>query len=254
MVILPGCVCCVQPPCDELYSAFKAAQSVEIDVTAEDHVRHTRGTMTVNQRCGIPVGGTFGITSWFPGSAYAGRLSLARGPDTIATSSSGTFRELNFRYIYPQSSVGVCSNLDLYQSPVGYEPLVWLQLVAPEPVSNTDKTLIRLSLLMSVTGLYRCDRTGENYLQSLSGCEGFVPSCPGGIRRDNYVALMGQVDFACNEQTGLPPITTSFTVGDVTQCNLGPAGSDGLPGVPVYSNVFSSGSTAVTLSNLEIVA
>jgi hypothetical protein len=254
MVLLPGCACCPSPLCDELYSQFKAAKSIEIDVAAEDRVRHTKGTLTVAASCGIPVGGTFGITSWFPGSAYAGRLSLARGYDSNESIGSGNYRVLNFWYGYPRSSVGVCGNLQLPPTTFwGSNPLVWFRVYAPEPVTNTDKTLYKVNLFMGATGLSSCDRTGEEYQASLSGCDSVFPSCPGGVRKQNYVAVQDSVDFFCSETTGLPAISAAFTVGDITQCVLGGFSSDGPAYEPVYSDVFSSGSASVTLSNMGIV-
>lgn len=242
MVLLPGCSCC--PPCVRLGSELWDAASVELDVTAQDRLTHRQRTWIKN-RCGKSIGETVGLTDWFPGSHYAGRISLT----AVGTGNYFVFGEQiftkTFAFEYPGGVDGCCDTLQ--QSTANPNGRPFVSVVVER---RGDLTLYGVRFFCQLTAAGRCNTDSETYLNKVT-CSVISEGCPG-ITQSPYVGAAANVLFECSSTTGLPSLSSTVSVGLANFCNAPSDESGGSLGTPAV--VMQTGSGSVTFGNVEFLA
>jgi hypothetical protein len=110
MVLLPGCICCPPRPCSQLGQHYSPAESLELEIIAEDYILTETYETTSVGVCNLkntPVSGRVSR----PWSSISGTYSLTK---RIAGAQSSYWR-----YTLPQTQCGISAVIDAYVGPDG---------------------------------------------------------------------------------------------------------------------------------------
>lgn len=244
MFFLPGCSCC--SPCGRLANELWGSSSIELDVTAGNRLTHRRRTWLWSaMSCPATVGTHFGITDWFPGGHYSGRLSLVSRGESGYFSSGQWIQTKTYSYEYEAGVDGCCAVF----SPSAANPN-GLPYVAVVLERNLDFRLTRARILFRLSAAYHCNRSAEQYLQTVP-CDPISQACPG-IIQSSYVGALADQAFLCNATTGLPTLTSTASVGLSGPCPVPSDEGGSSASAPVI--VSQTGPASVTVNNVEFIS